>query len=148
MDSVWSETRKLNSTSSDKNNNNRRKSKVRVCELLTSVLQEHAHTSLLPFSSGEVQQSPAVGVSYLRGVASLQHPPDGADVTRRHGSLDLQLLMEIRVSSAVMVQHPVTGGKREPRVTWTGPLTARSETFTDLTRKVFFCFERVNVQEK
>lgn len=75
---------------------------------LTSVLQEDSNTSLFSFGSRKVKQCPAVGVTDLGRVSLLQHPPDRAHITRCHCSLDLQLLMKLRVPSAVMVQHPVT----------------------------------------
>lgn len=80
----------------------------RQAKPLTSVLQKHSNTSLFPFGSREVQQRPAVGVADLGRVSLLQHPPDGVHVPCCHRSLDLELLMKLRVPSAVMVQHPVT----------------------------------------
>ena len=72
------------------------------------MLQKDSNTSLFSFGSGEVEQSPAVGVADLGRVSLLQHSPDSADIPSCHCSLDLQLLMKLRVPSAVMVQHPVT----------------------------------------
>lgn len=74
----------------------------------TSMLQKYSNTSLFSFGSREVEQRPAVGITDLRWVPLLQHSPDSADISRCHCSLDLQLLMKLRVPSAVMVQHPVT----------------------------------------
>lgn len=72
------------------------------------MLQEDSHTSLFSFGGREVEQCPPVGVADLGRVSLFQHSPDGADVARCHCSLDLQLLVKLRVPSAVMVQHPVT----------------------------------------
>lgn len=74
---------------------------------LTSVFQKDSHASLFSLGSREVEQRPAIGVADLGRVALLQHPPDSVDVSRCHCSLDLQLLVKLRVPSAVMVQHPV-----------------------------------------
>lgn len=71
------------------------------------MFQKDSHTSLLSFGSREVEQRPAVGVADLGRVALLQHPPDGVDISCCHCSLDLQLLVKLRVPPAVMVQHPV-----------------------------------------
>lgn len=75
---------------------------------LTSMLQKDSHTSFFSFGSREVEQRPPVSIADLRRVSLFQHSPDSADVPRCHCSLDLQLLMKLRVPSAVMVQHPVT----------------------------------------
>lgn len=71
------------------------------------MLQENPNTPLLSFGSREVQQRPAIGITDFWRVPVLQHPPDRADISGCHRSLDLQLLMKLRVPSAVMVQHPV-----------------------------------------
>lgn len=75
---------------------------------LTSMLQKDTNTSLFSFGSREVEQCPAIGIADLRRVSLLQHSPDSVHITCCHCSLDLQLLMKLRVPSAVMVQHPVT----------------------------------------
>ena len=67
------------------------------------MLQEDPYTSLLSLGGREMEQRPSVGVPYFRGVALLQHPADGAHIPRRHRSLDLQLLMQLRVPYALMV---------------------------------------------
>lgn len=75
---------------------------------LTSMLQKDSNTSLFSFGSREVEQCPAIGIADLRRVSLLQHSPDSVHITCCHCSLDLQLLMKLRVPPAVMVQHPVT----------------------------------------
>lgn len=77
---------------------------------LTAMLEKDPNTSLFSFGSREVEQCPSVGIADLRRVSLLQHSADRADVPRCHCSLDLQLLVKLRVPSAVMVQHPVTFG--------------------------------------
>lgn len=72
------------------------------------MLQKYSNTSLFSFGSREMEQCPTVGITDLRRVSLFQHSSDSADIPRCHCSLDLQLLMKLRVPSAVMVQHPVT----------------------------------------
>lgn len=75
---------------------------------LTSMFQKDSNTSLFSFGSREVEQCPAIGIADLGRVSLLQHSPDSVHITCCHCSLDLQLLMKLRVPSAVMVQHPAT----------------------------------------
>lgn len=70
------------------------------------MLQEDSDTSLFAFGSRKVEQRPSVGVTDLGRVSLFQHPADSADVARRHRRLDLQLIVKLRVPSALMVQHP------------------------------------------
>lgn len=74
----------------------------------TSVLEEDTDATLLALGSREMQQCPTVGVPDLGRVALLQHLAHGVDIAGCHRCLDLQLLLQVRVPSEVMVQHPVT----------------------------------------
>jgi hypothetical protein len=94
---------------------------------LTSVLQEDPYTSLLALGGREMEQRPAVGVPYFGGVALLQHSADSAHIPSRHRSLDLQLLMQLRVPYALMVQHPVTFRKGNVLLHGTSGMERRRE---------------------
>lgn len=72
------------------------------------MLEEDTYAALLALGGREMQQRPAVGIPDLGRVALLQHLAHGVDITGCHRSLDLQLLLQVRVPSEVMVQHPVT----------------------------------------
>lgn len=72
------------------------------------MLQKDSNTSFFSFGSREMEQCPSVGIADLRRVPLLQHSPYSADIPCCHCSLDLQLLVKLRIPSAVMVQHPVT----------------------------------------
>ncbi|KAF2973975.1 hypothetical protein EK904_001836 [Melospiza melodia maxima] len=53
--------------------------------------------------AAEVEQGPAVGVAAVGGIALLQHLAHGVDIAGGHGSLDLQLFLQLRVPPAVVL---------------------------------------------
>lgn len=67
------------------------------------MFQKDTDTSLLAPCCREVKQGPAVGVAAVGGIALLQHLAHGVDIAGGHGSLDLQLLLQLRVPPAVVV---------------------------------------------
>lgn len=77
--------------------------KLFLCGELTSMLQKNTDTSLLASRCREMKQGPAVGIPTVGGISLLQHLAHGVNIAGGHGSLDLQLFLQLRVPPAVVV---------------------------------------------